>query len=230
VNTTVSDWNGSNTPISDTVASAFSGALSRAAGESVPGSPYAITQGTLAANVNYNITTFTGNSLAIVPAPLTIIANDASRAANQPNPPFSATYSGFRLGDTPADLTGTLSFSTPAALDSPAGAYAITPFGQTGGNYVFTYVNGTLTISAAPLSSATFVNPLIPAVNSFVPDPQVAPSGAPAVVAMDSSLTPLPATAAGAEDGAEQSAAQPARPIVDTWSCFRSGSIVSRKC
>ena len=230
ITATVNDWNGNSTLVNDTTASVLSGALDRAAGETVAGAPYAITSGTLAANGNYSIGTFTANSLTIVPAPLTITANDASRAANQPNPPFSATYSGFQFADTPADLTGTLSFSTPAVLGSPAGAYAIAPFGQASSNYVFTYVNGTLTISAAPLSTATFVNPLIPAVNSFLPDPQAAPSGAPAVVAMDSSLTLLPATAAGSEEGAGQSAAQPARPIEDTWSCFRSGSIVSRKC
>lgn len=53
----------------DTIATVFSGALTRAAGESVAGSPYAITQGTLAANSNYDITAFTGADLTITPAP-----------------------------------------------------------------------------------------------------------------------------------------------------------------
>jgi len=37
----------------DTAAGVLSGSLTRAPGETVAGSPYAITQGTLAANSNY---------------------------------------------------------------------------------------------------------------------------------------------------------------------------------
>ena len=46
---------------SDTAASVLTGTLTRAAGESVAGSPYAITQGTLAANGNYSLS-FTGST------------------------------------------------------------------------------------------------------------------------------------------------------------------------
>jgi len=60
---------GSGLAAGDTIASVFSGALTRVPGESVAGSPYAITQGTLAANSNYNITGFTGADLTITPAP-----------------------------------------------------------------------------------------------------------------------------------------------------------------
>ena len=42
----------------------FSGSLTRAAGESVAGSPYAINQGTLTAGNNYDLT-YVGNSLSI---------------------------------------------------------------------------------------------------------------------------------------------------------------------
>jgi hypothetical protein len=41
-------------------------------------------------------------SAAITPAPLTVRANDASRPVSQPNPPFSASYSGLRRPRSPA--------------------------------------------------------------------------------------------------------------------------------
>ena len=47
---------------SDTAATVLTGSLARAAGETVLGSPYAITQGTLAADSNYTIH-FTGSTL-----------------------------------------------------------------------------------------------------------------------------------------------------------------------
>ena len=56
--------------LSDTAATVLSGALTRAPGETVAGGPYAISQGTLAANTNYNITYNTGY-LTITPAPTT---------------------------------------------------------------------------------------------------------------------------------------------------------------
>jgi hypothetical protein len=84
---------------------------------------------------------------------LAIQADDKSRVTGVPNPPFTATYSGFVAGETPAVLTGPLSFTTPATTASPPGAYTITPFGQTSGNYTITYVNGTLTVNGAPTAS-----------------------------------------------------------------------------
>jgi hypothetical protein len=60
---------------SDTAATAVTGSPARAAGETVAGGPYAITQGTLAADGNYMIQ-FTGSTLTITPAtpPVTVTA------------------------------------------------------------------------------------------------------------------------------------------------------------
>ncbi len=140
----------SNTSLGTGVA--LVGSLTRAAGE--PVGSYAITQGGLtnAANTNYTIT-YVGDNFAITPAPLVIQADDKSRVTGVPNPPFTATYSGFVSGETPAVLTGPLSFTTPATTASPPGAYAITPFGQTSGNYTITYVNGNLTVNGVPTVS-----------------------------------------------------------------------------
>jgi hypothetical protein len=129
----------------------LSGALVRAPGETVPGGPYAITQGTLtdANNPNYAIA-FTDGVLTITPAALNIAANGASRLYGDANPPFTATYTGLTNGDTPASIAG-LTFATAATVASNVGSYAVTPLGAANPNYTITYTDGTLTITPAPL-------------------------------------------------------------------------------
>jgi hypothetical protein len=61
----------------DTQAGVLSGSLTRVAGETVAGSPYAIQQGTLAANANYALT-YVGDSLSITPRPITVTADPQS--------------------------------------------------------------------------------------------------------------------------------------------------------
>jgi hypothetical protein len=117
----------------------------------VAGSPYAITQGTLAltGSSGYSLS-FTGGQLTILPVPLTVTADNASRAYGQSNPPFSASYAGFLLGDTPASLGGALGYSTPATFGSGTGTYPITPFGLTSSNYAISFVDGALTVTPPP--------------------------------------------------------------------------------
>jgi filamentous hemagglutinin family protein len=105
---------------------------------------------TSGAAANYAITLQNGQ-LLISPALLTIAADDKTRVAGQPNPPFTATSTGFKLGQTVADLTGMLSFTTPATIGSPAGAYPITPGGVTSTNYTITFVDGQLVVTASPV-------------------------------------------------------------------------------
>jgi hypothetical protein len=95
---------------------------------------------------NYTVNATALTMADITAAALTIQANDASRPFGVPNPPFSATYTGFVGGETPVVLTGAISFTTPATVFSPAGPYAIVPSGQTSTNYSITYVNGTLLV------------------------------------------------------------------------------------
>jgi MBG domain (YGX type) len=129
----------------------LAGALARAAGENV--GAYAINQGTLA-DANYAIS-FAGNNFGVTPAPLAIRADDKSKLVGTPLPPFSATYTGFAFGETPASLGGALVYGTPATPGSAPGAYPITPSGQTSTNYTITFVDGVLTVSAgAPVASA----------------------------------------------------------------------------
>jgi hypothetical protein len=94
---------------------------------------------------NYTVTS-TNGVLTINPTPLTITAQDATKVLNSPNPSFTASYSGFVLGEGPSVLSGTLTCTTTAVLNSPVGSYPITCSGQTSTNYAITYVAGTLHI------------------------------------------------------------------------------------
>jgi hypothetical protein len=98
---------------------------------------------------NYTVTSING-TLTINLAPLTITADDKTKILNAPNPAFTATYSGFVLGEGPGVLTGTLTCTTTAVTTSPVGGYPITCSGQTSTNYAITYVAGTLHVIFAP--------------------------------------------------------------------------------
>ena len=129
----------------DTPAKVLTGALARVTGETVAGSPYAITQGTLAANPNYAIN-FTGNTLMIGKAALFVTADDKTKVYGAADPAFTVRYAGFVNGETSAVLGGTLGFTR--APGESVGIYPITPGGLTSGNYAITFHAGTLTITA----------------------------------------------------------------------------------
>src|SRR6185503_11515770 len=88
---------------SDTAPSVLTGALQRAAGETVAGGPYAIGQGTLASNTNYTIA-FTGASLTITPAPLTVTAEAKNKEYGAADPPLTYLSSGFKFTDSAASV------------------------------------------------------------------------------------------------------------------------------
>ena len=70
-------------------------------------------------STNYEITVDDG-TLTVSQAPLTITADDKSRAFGAPNPPFTVSYSTFVNGESPATaLTGALTFSTNCDGDEP---------------------------------------------------------------------------------------------------------------
>ena len=101
--------------IADTAGTVLSGVLTRSSGESVAGGPYAITQGTLAANSNYTLNSFTGNDLIITPAALTVAANPQNKLFGTSDPALTYTVTGLvnnpALGITdtaPAVLSGEL--------------------------------------------------------------------------------------------------------------------------
>jgi hypothetical protein len=104
-----------------------------------------------AAQGNFAASTATG-ALTVNQAPLTVTAKNASRVYGEPNPQFTATYSGFVNGDTASVLKGTLTCTTAAASSSPVGAYPVNCSGQTATNYAVTYKPGSLTVNQAPLT------------------------------------------------------------------------------
>ncbi len=115
---------------------------------------------------NYSVSTNNG-TLSIGPATLWGLAMDQSRAYGQTNPPFTVIYGGFVNGDTESMLTGTLFGSSPAQTNSPVGLYPIHVSGQSAANYTIRYLDGTLSVTPAPL--------LVQALNSSRPYGQTNP-------------------------------------------------------
>jgi uncharacterized protein YjhX (UPF0386 family) len=134
---------------SDTAGTVLTGGLTRAAGETVAGGPYAITQGSLAANSNYSLS-YTGANLTITPAPLTVTADAQTKVYGDADPALTYTAAGFKFGETAAVLTGVLS---RVAGESVAGSpYSITQGTLAGANYSITFTGATLTVAPAPLT------------------------------------------------------------------------------
>ncbi|MEQ1775373.1 MAG: MBG domain-containing protein, partial [Burkholderiales bacterium] len=186
---------------SDTITSVFTGALARAAGENVA-PPYTINQGTLASDANYNVTTFTPGQFTITPRALTITADNKTKLTGDPLPLFTATYAGFAFADNSVSLAGALAFATPATAGSPAGAYVITPSGQTATNYTISYVNGALTVGAAPALPAgvgSVPTDILSSINAGGDQlPPSAVSGPPAVPTTFAAVQPNNVTEGGA--------------------------------
>jgi hypothetical protein len=108
-----------------------------------------------AASQNYLISYADPGTLTISPALLTVIVDDAERLQGDPNPPFSATITGFKLGQNASVLSG-LTISTGAVANSLPGEYAIVSSGGVATNYVIAQrTNGVLSVfSGLSLDSA----------------------------------------------------------------------------
>ncbi len=102
---------------------------------------------------NYSLTQPT-TTASITQAALTVTADNKTRAAGQPNPTLTATYSGFVGGETLATsgVTGSPALSTTTI--NVAGTYPITAALGTlsASNYSFSFVNGVLTVTPAAAS------------------------------------------------------------------------------
>ncbi len=98
---------------------------------------------------NYSVTVNNG-TLTITRAALVISADNKTKILNAPNPAFTASYSGFVLGEGPGVLSGVLTCTSTAVTNSPVGSYPITCSGQASNNYSITYTPGTLSVIYAP--------------------------------------------------------------------------------
>lgn len=99
---------------------------------------------------NYAITYMPG-TLAVTQALLTVTVNNASRQYGQANPTFTGIIAGLQNGDNII-----ANYATSATPASPVGTYPISatlvdPGGKLG-NYAVTLNNGTLAVTAAPLT------------------------------------------------------------------------------
>jgi len=99
-----------------------------------------------ATSSNYN-TVAKNVTINVLRAPLTVKANDQIKQYSDPMPQFTASYTGFVLGQGPSALGGSLVFSTLANPLSPPGNYIIAPGGLSSTNYAIAFQPGTLTVT-----------------------------------------------------------------------------------
>ena len=88
-------------------------------------------------------------SYTITPAPVTVIADDASKKYGMENPEFTVSFFGFKNGESVDALTRLPDVETTATTTSNVGEYPIIPSGAEAKNYTFSYERGTLTIAKA---------------------------------------------------------------------------------
>jgi hypothetical protein len=99
----------------------------------------------------YNVITNNG-TLTVTQAVLTVTADNQSRLFSTPDPPFTATITGFVNGETAgAVVTGAPSLITTATSNSNVGIYPIhaAPGDLAASNYTFVFLDGALDITLA---------------------------------------------------------------------------------
>ena len=125
-----------------------------AAGTSVAGSPYAIVPSAAVSDPSNYTIVYVNGQLTVNKAPLTITANPKSKTYGAADPTFTDTISGFINGQTLATsgVTGTPSFTTTADTTSHVGTYNVVAgiSSLQSGDYLFSFMPGTLTITPAP--------------------------------------------------------------------------------
>lgn len=89
--------------------------------------------------------------MTVTPYSVTATALSYTRYYGEPNPVFKATYRTFRNKEEASDvLTKEPTFECDATPSSPVGEYEIRISGAEAQNYIFKYVNGTLTVIDNP--------------------------------------------------------------------------------
>ena len=156
---TLAGFTSSGLQNSETIGSVTESSVGTSATASVVGGPYAITAsnatgGTFNAG-NYAIRYIDG-SLTVVPAALTVTANNASKIYGQTPILNGFTSSGLQNGETIGSVTES-STGAAATASVAGGPYAITASNATGGtfdasNYAISYIDGNLTVTPAALT------------------------------------------------------------------------------
>ena len=91
-------------------------------------------------------------SVTVNKADLTVTAEDKTATYGDAVPSYTVCYNGFKNGDDASRLGGTLAFGCDYAQFSGKGNYTIKASGYTSDNYNIRYVDGTLTVSAKPIT------------------------------------------------------------------------------
>ena len=86
----------------------------------------------------------------VLPAPLEITADNASKTYGDPDPELTASFDGLRNGDTKAAIDGLVLTGPP--VGTGAGSYAIVASGAANPHYDISFVEGTMTVGKAPLT------------------------------------------------------------------------------
>jgi len=104
-----------------------------------------------AGNADYAAAAAVQRGFTVSPALLTVKANSASMVYGQPVPALSFTITGLVNGDPASVVSGAPTESTTATSTSAPGTYPITMTQGTlaAANYSFSFVNATMTVSAA---------------------------------------------------------------------------------
>ena len=119
---------------------------------SIVGAGQCTVRASQAGNANWAPATPVDQTFTVGTASLTATVQAASKAFGQPNPAFTLSFSGFVNGDTPASLTGSAVFTTPAETSSPVGTYPVAASGLTSPNYTISFVPGLLTVTQATVT------------------------------------------------------------------------------
>lgn len=91
-------------------------------------------------------------SVTVNKADLTITAEDISATYGDAVPNYTVSYNGFENGDDASKLRGTLAFDCDYVQFSDKGEYIIEASGYASDNYNIRYIDGTLTVSAKPIT------------------------------------------------------------------------------
>jgi hypothetical protein len=122
---------------------------------------------------------YVAGALTVTPAALTITASSGSANIGGTIPAVTASYAGFVNGDTATSLTTAPTCSTTATSTSPAAVYPTNCAGAVDANYTITYVPGTMSLTAAPVTAPATTPPT--AAGTTAATPTTAPSTSPAI-------------------------------------------------
>ena len=99
--------------------------------------------------------------------PDTAVKDAFTKVYGSANPAFTVRYEGFVPGQGPGSLTGTPAYTTAATAASDVGSYPVSVDGLSSDNYAFSYVAGSLAVTAKALTVTVDADPVTAAQDAF---------------------------------------------------------------